>query len=148
MSVSVRILDGPLPPRIVDDAIEDVGAVLWFEGIIRRHEGGRAITGLQYQTYDPMAENQLRSLGTMAIEQFGVLGVAVEHSRGFVDAGACSFRLRIASRHRKEGLAAMDWFIDQMKRDVPIWKSPVFAGDRRDQGEPHGRPSTFGIRFT
>ena len=128
MSVSVRIIDGPLPPRDVEDAIEDVGAVLWFEGIIRGQENGRAIAGLQYQTYDPMAENQLRRLGEMAIEQFGVLGVVVEHSRGFVGTGVCSFRLRIASRHRKEGLAAMDWFIDQMKRDVPIWKSPVFAG--------------------
>ena len=148
MSVSVRILDGPLPPRIVDDAIKDVGAVLWFEGIIRRHESGRAITGLKYQTYDPMAEKQLRSLATRAIEQFGVLGIAVEHSRGFVDAGACSFRLRITSQHRKEALTAMDWFIDQMKRDVPIWKSPVFVGDGRDQGEPHGRPANSGIRLT
>jgi molybdopterin synthase catalytic subunit len=122
--------------------------VLWFEGMIRGHEGGRTIAGLQYQTYDPMAENQLHSLGKMAIEQFGVLGVVVEHSRGFVGAEACSFRLRIASRHRKEGLAAMDWFLDQMKRDVPIWKSPVFAEDRRNQGEPDGRPPTSGIRFT
>jgi len=130
MRVSVRITDGPLPPREIEDVLENAGALLWFEGIIRDHENGRAIAGLQYQTYDPMAEKQLCRLGESAIEQFGVLGVAVEHSRGYVGVGACSFRLRIASPHRKEGLAAMDWFIDEMKRDVPIWKSPVFAGSQ------------------
>jgi molybdopterin synthase catalytic subunit len=42
-----------------------------------------------------------------------------------VEGGQCSFRLQVASAHRAEALAAMTEFIDRLKRDVPIWKSPV-----------------------
>lgn len=126
MSVHVTIHDGPLPPA--DDWFCDgAGALIAFEGVVRPSEDEREITSLSYEAYEPMASRMLHTLAEQAIERFGVLLVIVEHSRGEVPAGACSFRLRVASRHRKEGLAAMDWFIDAMKRDVPIWKSPVFA---------------------
>ncbi len=126
MSVSVQIHDGPLlaaAPWRIDGA----GAVICFEGVVRPTEADRLIAGLRYETYDPMAEQELTRLAGEAVERFGVLAVAVEHSRGFVANFACSFRLRVASAHRKEGLAAMDWYIDQMKQAVPIWKHAVPA---------------------
>ncbi len=124
MSVCVQIHDGPLPvaaPGRVDGA----GAVICFEGVVRPNENEQPITGLRYETYDPMAENELRRLAGETLDRFDILAVHVEHSRGFVANHACSFRLRIASSHRKQGLAAMDWYIDQMKQVVPIWKRPV-----------------------
>jgi molybdopterin synthase catalytic subunit len=131
MKTDATITDGPLPepcgPVFTAGAGADAGAVLRFEGVVRSTEDGRAIEGLTYQTYDPMAQRQLLQLAQQATEQFSLLAVVVEHSRGFVPAGQCSFRLWIAAGHRKPSLAAMDWFIDQMKRDVPIWKSPVFV---------------------
>jgi molybdopterin-guanine dinucleotide biosynthesis protein A len=60
-----------------------------------------------------------------------LVGIAVEHSRGRVQPGECSFRLQMAAKHRQEALAAMAEFIDRMKRDAPIWKNarllPVVA---------------------
>lgn len=133
MNADVFIIDGSLAEPRVQALTAEAGAVLHFEGVVRPTEDDRVIAGLTYQTYDPMAERQLRQLAYQAIERFGLLAVAAEHSRGFVPAGGCSFRLRVAAAHRKAALAAMDWFIDQMKRDVPIWKSPVFAANRRKQ---------------
>jgi molybdopterin synthase catalytic subunit len=93
-------------------------------------EDGCLIAGLRYEMYDPMAERVLASLAHEAIEQFGVKEIRVEHSRGFVGAGERSFRLEIASAHRREALDAMDWYIDRMKRDAPIWKSAAFSTGR------------------
>lgn len=120
----VTIHEGPVPApeRWV---IEGAGALICFEGVVRPTEAEIPIMGLEYQTYDPMAENELRRLAGECMSRFCVLAVLVQHSRGFVPHGACSFRLRLASAHRKEGLAAMDWFIDQMKKVVPIWKKAV-----------------------
>jgi molybdopterin synthase catalytic subunit len=126
MNTSVRIHDGSLPaaePWRVDGA----GAVICFEGVVRQMEEGRSISGLRYETYDPMAERELQHLAEESVGQFDILAVRVEHSRGFVPNHACSFRLQIASAHRKQGLAAMDWFIDRMKQAVPIWKHPISA---------------------
>jgi molybdopterin synthase catalytic subunit len=61
------------------------------------------------------------------VQEFGLLAMYVEHSRGHVPVGQCAFRLSVAALHRAEGFAAMAHFIDALKRDVPIWKRPVFV---------------------
>jgi molybdopterin synthase catalytic subunit len=124
--VTVRIVDGPLP-RADAFAVEGAGAVCCFEGIVRPEEQGQPLVGLDYETYDPMAQRQLQRLAEQTLERFGLLAIEVVHSRGLVCAGRCSLRLRLASKHRKEALAAMDAFIDALKRDVPIWKHARYA---------------------
>lgn len=129
MRVEVAISDGALRPggaEVVDRACEH-GARVVFEGIIRREEAGRVLVAIDYQTYEPMAQNQLRLLAEEIGERLGVAMIGVEHSRGVVNVGECSFRLTVISAHRKEALKAMDEFIDRMKKDVPIFKRPVFA---------------------
>ncbi len=123
MSVTVQIYDGPLCESIQPPPLDGGGACLRFEGIVRPEEDGAAIDGLCYEVYEPMAVKQLQYLARQAMQRFGLLAIGVEHSRGFVPVGGCSFRLWVLSAHRKEGLQAMDWFIDTMKCDVPIWKS-------------------------
>lgn len=127
MSVRVTISDGPLGAA-KPERVEGAGAVVAFEGVVRRMEDGEALVALDYQAYEPMATRQLTRLGEELSGRFGLLGVFVEHSRGRVAVGEVSFRLVVAAPHRKEALRAMDEFIDRMKRDVPIWKSPVWAG--------------------
>ena len=73
-----------------------------------------------------MATNALTDLARDILHKHALIAITVEHSRGEVLAGERSFRLAIDSAHRKEALAAMDEFIDRMKRDVPIWKSPIY----------------------
>lgn len=127
MRINVHIYDGALPSAPIALEVAGAGAVVAFEGLVRSREDGRPIDGLDYETYDAMAEKSLQLLARRACIRFDLIGISVEHSRDFVHNGACAFRLRIASTHRKEALAAMDWFIDVMKQDVPIWKKPVYS---------------------
>lgn len=147
------IMDGPLTPPMERAAlaehgrtlshspcpVEDagasgpaglVGAALRFEGIVRRAEPGedgeRDLVALDYQTYDPMAERELCALARSVAGQHGLLSCIALHSRGRVNVGEASFILLVESPHRAEALAAMADFIDRLKRDVPIWKRPVW----------------------
>jgi molybdopterin synthase catalytic subunit len=125
MSVRVRIVDGPLPASARETPTEGAGAVVEFEGIVREREGNAAIRALDYSTYDPMALRQLTTLAGDIARKHGLLTLHADHSRGRVPVGACSFRLGVHAAHRKEALAAINEFIDRLKRDVPIWKSAV-----------------------
>jgi molybdopterin synthase catalytic subunit len=125
MKTLVTIVNGALPPAAESRQIPQAGALLCFEGYVRPLEGDKPIDGLHYQVYEPMASQELEKLGGEAMSRFELLSLLVQHSRGDVRVGECSFRLQIASKHRKEGLAAMDWFIDRMKQDIPIWKQPI-----------------------
>ena len=120
-----QIVEGPLPVYAAACALAGAGAVVVFDGVVRGVEAGRPIDGLEYEAYRPMADRQLELLVQRACVDHGLVGCLVWHSVGFVAAGAVSFRLVVAGRHRKESLAAMDWFIETMKRDVPIWKRVV-----------------------
>jgi len=130
MSVDVQLVDGPIARSRIPEGWSSLpdgsGAILCFEGVVRPTEGDRPIVALEYQVYEPMAGNLLRCIGEEIVARHGLLALRAEHSRGRVGVGACSFRLWVASRHREEALAAMAEFIDRLKKDVPIWKSPVW----------------------
>jgi molybdopterin synthase catalytic subunit len=121
MSVEVSISDGPLPP-VAAKRFDGAGGVVVFEGVVRGLEEGREVAALVYTAYEPMAQNMIRGIAEDLIQRHGVLAISVEHSRGRVAVGECSFRLTVWGRHRKEALAATDEFIDKLKVDVPIWK--------------------------
>lgn len=122
----VEICDGALGP-VISPTIPGAGSVITFEGIIRPTEAEKAIMGLTYEIYSPMAEQELLRLAESVRIDYQLLSIEVRHSRGFVPNFQCSFWLRIAAEHRGEALQAMEFFIDQMKQIVPIWKSSVFA---------------------
>jgi molybdopterin synthase catalytic subunit len=148
MSITAIIVDGPVTPEVERAALGargvdagglrrpgDAGAVVRFEGVVRRLEadqasgGERELAALDYQTYDPMAERELSALAGRVAERHGLLSLIVLHSRGRVAVGEVSFVLIVASAHRAEALAASNEFIDQLKRDVPIWKRAVWNPD-------------------
>lgn len=150
-NIIARIVDGPLAPTVEHAALVGegwshasgvsrplalggmVGAVLRFEGIVRRGEpsvahGGdeRDLLALDYQTYDPMAERELRELARQVAEVHVLSSLVALHSRGRVAVDEVSFVLIVKSPHRAEAIAAMSAFIDRLKQDVPIWKKPVW----------------------
>lgn len=100
----------------------DCGAFVWFEGKVRRLENEATIQGIKYEAYQPMATTIMTSLAEEIANQYRIKDLIAEHSVGYVPVGSCSFRLSVASSHRKEALQAMDEFIHRMKQDVPIWK--------------------------
>ncbi|HEB61093.1 MAG TPA: molybdenum cofactor biosynthesis protein MoaE [Phycisphaeraceae bacterium] len=127
MNITVNITDGPLSAATDNFSCNDAGALIIFEGCVRPSEKDQPISALEYEAYEPMASEMLRKIGKEMILKHGLLAMDVQHSKGTVGAGEVSFRLRIAAAHRKEGIAAMQEFIDWMKKDVPIWKKPVYA---------------------
>ncbi len=133
MTVHVSIVDGPISRRgdvfLHEPPLNDgsPGAVLRFEGLVRRFENDRPVAGLHYETYDPMTERELAALATDIVARHRLTSISVVHSRGHVPVGGVSFALSVAAPHRAEAIVALAEFIDRMKRDVPIWKTPVWA---------------------
>lgn len=124
----IRLVDGPAP-KIPWREIQGAGAIVTFTGAVRPMENGKPLLALYYTSYDPMAESELRRISEHAANQHGLLYVELIHSRGLVDAGKASLQLLIAAAHRKSAIQAMDQVIDELKRDVPIWKTPVYSND-------------------
>jgi molybdopterin synthase catalytic subunit len=126
MSVTISISDGPLPSLASAWTVDGAGALLCFDGAVRPSEAGRPIIALDYEAYEPMATRMLTRIAQELLDRHHLLAIRVDHSRGRVGIGEVSYRLRIASKHRKEAIAALDEFTDRLKKDVPIWKTAVY----------------------
>jgi molybdopterin synthase catalytic subunit len=109
------------------------GALVDFWGVVRKLEDGREIDGIEYEAHQEMAEHQLRRIAERAAENFGLRVVSIHHRIGFIAVGEPSLFLRVASPHRSEGFRASQWIVDELKKNVPIWKKPRFTRE----GQPH-----------
>ncbi len=126
MSVEIHIVEGAVGVETTA-AAPGAGAVLVFDGVVRGVEEGRDLAALEYEVYEPMASQQLGALAADVVRSHGLMGLRCIHSRGRVGVGKCSLRVTICSAHRAEALAGMGEFIDRLKRDVPIWKKPIWV---------------------
>ena len=100
----------------------EIGAVVEFHGIVRETEDGRALEGLHYEAYEPMARKVLEKHLVELGEIHRVAAVCFVHRTGWVPVGEASLYLSAASSHRGEALRFLADSIDRLKLDVPIWK--------------------------
>ena len=127
--VTVEIYDRPLPP-VQSTARDDCGAVVDFQGVVRRDEQGESIAGLHYEAYRPMAEREIERIVRELLTEFPCREVYVAHRLGFVPVGEASISVQIASAHRGEAIKFLEQFMNRMKQDVPIWKRTLQSSAR------------------
>ena len=102
---------------VLDDAH---GALVAFRGIVRDHDTGRAVTGLDYQAH-PEAERFLREACERIAADTG-LRVAAAHRVGSLAVGDVALVAAVGAAHRAEAFAACARLVDDIKATVPIWK--------------------------
>lgn len=102
-----------------------VGGIVVFEGVVRDHARGKQIRYLEYDVYEEMAGQQIRTIINEAQQRWGVERVAVAHRFGQLEIGEASVIIVVASPHRAEAFDACRYIIDTIKTTVPIWKKEV-----------------------
>lgn len=120
MNIEVSITNSRLgmEPRTTAEC----GAVARFEGIVRAEEAGRTIAALEYEAYQPMAENQIRKILERLHNENPFALARVCHRVGIVPVGEAAIMVEIHSPHRREAFAVLTTFMDLLKIEVPIWK--------------------------
>jgi len=102
-----------------------MGAVVRFLGVVRDTEAGAAISALEYEAFERMAEHQFNLLFDELERRWPLESVRLVHRVGQVEVGEPSLWVEVVAPHRGEAFAACQWLVDEMKRVVPIWKKPV-----------------------
>src|SRR3954463_2327015 len=102
-----------------------MGAVIYFLGIVRDTEQGAGISGLEYETFQRMAEHQFHLLFDAIESRWPIESVRVVHRIGFIKVNEPSLWVEVVAPHRGEAFAACQWLIEEMKKVVPIWKKAV-----------------------
>lgn len=126
-------MDHPLDPTALLAEVADAGsgASTLFVGTVRRSNQGRAVTGIDYSAYAPMAEAEMQRIAEEAVARFGTMHVVIEHRLGTLTLGEASIAIAVSHARRAAAMDAQRYVIEEFKARVPIWKREHYVdGDR------------------
>jgi molybdopterin synthase catalytic subunit len=131
MQIDIIITSQPIDLlRPSAESLDDqTGAVACFTGFVRPCEGGRIITALQYDVYQPMAERLMRRIIEEIASRHPCRFVSVTHRIGIIPVGQAAIHVVSSATHRAEAFAMLSQFMDRLKQDVPIWKCRALDSD-------------------
>lgn len=136
----VAIVEAPIDLTQLVARVEHpgVGAISTFLGTVREHNAGRAVTGIDYEAYEPMAGLELMAIANETCTATPGLRLAVEHRIGTLVVGDVSVAIAAAHARRAPALAAVQQVIEALKKRVPIWKREHYVDGERRWVEPAG----------
>ncbi len=119
-AMSEELLDLDAHLRAVEDP--RLGGVTTFVGRVRDNDpdAQTPVVGLEYSSH-PDAEATLRRIAEQVGGDASAV-VAVSHRVGRLEVGDAAVVIAVASEHRAEAFEVCRAVIEDIKRDLPVWK--------------------------
>jgi molybdopterin synthase catalytic subunit len=131
-------------PISVDQAIAAVesdtaGAVVSFSGVVRNHDGGKAVQRLSYSAHPTahqvmadvvarlVAEQQADTSGGEDGPSSRPVRIWAAHRIGMLEIGDPALVCAVSAAHRGQAFAVCSELVDRIKEQVPIWKEQFFT---------------------
>jgi molybdopterin synthase catalytic subunit len=124
MQISIELTRAPIarPQPWEIPSGPETGALVEFYGIVRETEGSEKIAALQYEAYAAMAEKVMREKIALLQKIHPCQAIRIVHRLGPVSRGENAIYVGIQAKHRREAFLFLQEFMDELKKDVPIWK--------------------------
>jgi adenylyltransferase/sulfurtransferase len=129
MSALFRFSTDPLDTPTLQRGLRDdaCGGFAAFEGWVRDHNEGHAVTRLEYEAFAELAEKEGARIVADAIERFGLARAACVHRIGSLAIGDVAVWVGASAAHRDEAFRACRFIIDEVKHRLPIWKKEHYV---------------------
>jgi molybdopterin synthase catalytic subunit len=123
-------------PISVEQAISAVesdtaGAVVSFSGVVRNHDGGKAVDRLSYSAHPTAHQVMSEVVAQLVAEHSGEAAQPVRiwaaHRIGMLEIGDPALVCAVAAAHRGQAFAVCSELVDRVKEQVPIWKEQFFT---------------------
>ena len=122
------ITTGPIDTREVLSRVgaEEDGAVALFLGIVRNSNEGCRVSGMEYEGYAEMAQEQLADIVGEAAVRAQTDRVAAVHRLGALEVGDVSVAIAVSTPHRRQAFDAARYVIEEIKKRLPVWKREYY----------------------
>jgi molybdopterin synthase catalytic subunit/molybdopterin converting factor small subunit len=124
----INITNKKLEPKsyVKDSFSPKNGSEVIFFGITRDHNLGKKVSKLFYESYKEMAKIEINKIIETIRSKWEINSLKIIYRTGIVLPSELSMVLIVTSSHRKESYEASQFFVDQLKKTVPIWKKEFF----------------------
>lgn len=122
----------PIDPAALLDtftrASTGAGAIVSFTGVVR---GGDGVSELWLDHHPGLTEQGIGEVDADARRRFAVDDLSIVHRIGSVAPGEPIVFVAAAATHRRAAFEAVDYAMDRLKTDVPLWKRETRADGTR-----------------
>ena len=101
------------------------GGLVTFSGIVRDHNQGKEVERIEYEAYDQLVLSTLSTIVEGIERSIAGSRVAVVHRAGVLVVGDAAVVIAASAPHRAESYDACRRAIEELKKEVPIWKKEV-----------------------
>jgi molybdopterin synthase catalytic subunit len=107
-----------------------IGAHNIFLGQVRADDiGGNGVCGIEYTAYEEMANEKFHEIREATFEKFNLSCMHIYHSLGEVKKGEICLFVFVSSPRRKEVYKALEYVVEQIKADAPVFGKELFEDD-------------------
>jgi molybdopterin synthase catalytic subunit len=105
----------------------EIGAHNIFLGQIRKDKvEDKTVSAIEFSCYEEMAEKKLDDIREDAFQKFDLTCMHIYHSLGIVNLGEICFFVFVSAAHRPQIYEAMEYIVNRVKEDVPIFGKELF----------------------
>ncbi|MDH5382344.1 MAG: molybdenum cofactor biosynthesis protein MoaE [Cyclobacteriaceae bacterium] len=126
--IDIQIKEDKLDTQTCLDAVADPGAggTTIFVGTVRNQTQGKPVVRLEFESFIPMAEKEMRKIAEYVTQKWDALHISIHHRVGILDVGEIPVIIAVSTPHRKAAFEACEYTINTLKKTVPIWKKEIF----------------------
>lgn len=104
-----------------------IGAHQIFLGQVRADDvDGKIVCGIDYSAHEEMANEKFNEIREETFAKFDLTCMHIYHSLGLVKAGEICLFVFASSAHRKPCLEAIEYLVERIKKEVPIFGKEIF----------------------
>jgi len=127
---------GAISPEFIGQSIAKhqsktgIGAHDIFLGQVRADVvEGKTVAAIEYSAYEEMANQKFHEIREATFEKFELNCMHIYHSKGIVKAGELCLFVFASSPHRKEVFRAIEYIVEEIKQQVPIFGKELFEDE-------------------
>ena len=120
------------------------GAVVTFDGRVRNHNAGQAVSHLEYQAYPALAISTGQRILEEEAARHGILAAQAAHRTGPLEIGEAAVWVGVASAHRGPAFDAARAIMERLKYELPVWKKETYADGRSEWVGPDNKSAETG----
>lgn len=126
--VFAEVTESPLDAAMLSAQVshEAAGAVITFSGVVRNHDVGQRVDSIEYSSH-PQAAAIIAHLAAETAVRDGVHGVGIAHRVGHLRVGDVALVAVVAAEHRSQAFGAVIDLVDEVKKQLPVWKKQHFT---------------------
>ncbi len=147
MNLQFYLVNQPIEPSLLAAQLGDpaAGAIVTFEGRVRNHNAGQAVSHLEYQAYPALALATGQRILEEEAARYGLLAAQAAHRTGPLAIGEAAVWVGVASAHRAAAFDAARAIMERLKFEVPIWKKEIYADGHTEWVGPDSQSPETGI---